>query len=122
MQENDTSPSTRTVMTGVLIILIAFLVLSICFPNIIDTSTVHPPRVDIYRQGDSVVVVWLGGIDNGFVGNFTISINNESMGVFDKPAVNARIAAFIEPEEASVSVMAWDKAIQVYRPIGNRTV
>lgn len=80
-------------------------------------SSVHPPQVSIIRDGSYIRVIWEGGTDDPFVGNFTVTIDSET-GYYPKPDLYQPVALIYHPDYACVDVQAYDKAIRIYRPIG----
>ena len=109
----------RMVLMVVLFLAVIILGCVIYFPTVHTDS--HPPEVDISRTtgGQSIAVTYLGGIDNGFVGDFNITVNNESAS-YPNEGAGDLIAVLHYSNYTCVDVTAMDLAIQIYRPIGSR--
>lgn len=109
---------TNYILYAILIIATCYAAITIFGPLITISGSDHTPRVGIHRLDTEVYVTWLGGTDIGFVGNFTVSINNGTPIVCEQPHVYGIIWEGYVPKNSSIKVMAWDKAFQTYRPIG----
>lgn len=111
-----TEETIRRMLYFILIILGIFVAASL-FPS---TNTTHPPQVNIFRVGDTVDVIWMGGIDDVFVGNFSVTIDNKTdqTTYFPKPLLFQKVVSIKNNDTICVDVKAIDRAVQTYRPIG----
>jgi hypothetical protein len=131
MPEEDKG-DTRTLLIVCLAICVCFVVVTLALPFMPNGELSHPPQVSITREHgpailgtDKIKVIYKGGIDDAFVGDFKIKVSNgiEESHEYDapKPLINYPVAIIEVPanEVACVNVSAIDKAVRVYRPIGN---
>ena len=109
---------TNYILYGIILVGICYAAITIFGPLIPISGSDHPPQVGIHRLGTEVYVTWLGGTDIGFVGNFTVSVNNGTPITCERPLIYNIIWQGYVPKNSSIKVMAWDKAFQTYRPIG----
>ena len=110
---------TNYILYGIILVGICYAAITIFGSQIALSGSDHPPQVGIHRLDTEVYVTWMGGTDAGFVGNFTISINNSTPIVCEQPYLYGTIWEGYAPKNSSIKVMAWDKAVRTYRPIGN---
>ena len=115
-EEIDTRRNIKILLGIVVALLIAFIIGSIYMPRF-PSSTVHPPQVSITRHGDTISVVYLGGIDDAFVGDFKVEVNGVTK-EYPKPEAYQEVAIVPSPDITCVNVSAFDYAVRIYRPIG----
>jgi hypothetical protein len=134
-EDKDNAPF-NTILIVALAAGIFFVVATMIVP-LIPTGSDHPPQVIIWRESpptifstDRIHVKYIGGTDDGFVGNFRIVVSN-GIGTggardiaftrdYPKPEVYSDVAVFDVPpgDIACVNVSAIDLAVHAYRPIG----
>ena len=87
----------------------------------------HPPQVLIWRENtpsiypdDRIHIKYMGGIDDGFVGDFKVTVNGLASGNYPKPEAYDDVTTIESPKGSitCINVSAIDKAVQTYRPIG----
>lgn len=118
--ENEGSPTPEDFIRGALVIVLFFAVLFIIAALYLPPvgSGDHPPQVGITRAGDIIYIQWKGGTDDAFVGDFQVMIDNQTT-QYKKPELNGMVATVYHPEYTCVNVSAMDKAVRIYKPIGN---
>ena len=84
-------------------------------------QTTTRQKISITRMGGAIEVRYLGGQDKGFIGDFRITIDNETK-YYKNPGPYNPIAMIEHWEHTCVDVEAMDKAVQTYRPIGSACV
>jgi len=116
MAEISNDDAVRHILVFVLGLLIIYIIAGIAAPSFGHNE--HPPLATVTRENESVILVtWMGGTDSTFVGNFTITIDNETK-YYPHPYLYAAIARYYHPNVTCVNVDAYDLAIQQYRPVG----
>jgi hypothetical protein len=115
-EETDTRRNIKVLLGIVVVLLIAFIIGSIYMPKF-PSSTVHPPQVSITRHGDTISVVYLGGIDTAFVGDFKVEVNGVTK-EYPKPEAYREVAVVPAPDITCVNVSALNLAVRTYVPIG----
>lgn len=128
--EEDKS-SVPLILVAILVASIIFVVATLVAP-LFPAGSSHPPQVIIWRENpptifatDRIHVKYIGGIDDGFVGDFRIVLTDGVGNVafsrdYPKPQVYYDVAVFDIPPGtlACVNASAIDKATRTYRPIG----
>lgn len=124
--EQRIDPAITKILIIVVIGLIGFIAVSLFFQYNPGQSTTHPPQVGITRVNDDIKLTYLGGIDDGFVGDFRVKYSdangkgNTTTTAFKKPSfVNVVFGTLHSPNITCVDVDAFDKAVQSFRPIGH---
>ena len=120
ISEDKEGPTREDCIRGALVIVlflaVLFVLSAIYMPAI--GSGDHPPQVGIVRVGDDIYIQWKGGTDDAFVGDFLVTIDNETS-QYKKPELYGIVAKVNRPEYTCVNVSAMDKAVRIYKPIGN---
>lgn len=115
----------KEVLLVIVIIMVGFLFATFTTLIAQDTNAVsssHPPQVTIFRSGtfpDYIKIKYDGGIDDAFVGNFSVTIGNET-DYRENLGVGMIFYNEFNPTNTCVDVKAYDKAVRIYRPIGYR--
>jgi hypothetical protein len=81
----------------------------------------HAPAVNISRSGEMVYVTWLGGWDSSFVDHLLIGGECLPAEKYRPTAVGQRVGIML-PRNSTVSVWAFDKAIQNYTLLQSVTI
>jgi len=84
----------------------------------------HPPVVNITREGDGVRIRWYGGWDTSFIDHIRVTCKNTTPIYKDyvKPKPGHYIYYPFVPPNSTITVLAYDKAVQSYREITNTTI
>ena len=106
----------RSILLVLLGCAVLFMMVSLLLPLI--TMPSHPPRILITKINDTVNIIWLGGIDSGFIGGFSVTVNNQTT-YYNVPGVMGSVANFTHTDESCIDVQALDLSTKTYRPIGN---
>lgn len=131
--EEDQS-SIQFILIVVLAAGIIFVILTLIAP-LFPVGSSHPPQVLIWREStpsifpdDKIHIKYLGGTDDGFVGDFLVIATAEGSGNFlfsgdyAKPEAYSDVAVLDVPRDFNhlvcVNVSAIDLAVHTYRPIG----
>ena len=125
--ENDKENAPfNTILIVALAAGILFVVATLVVP-FIPTGSSHPPQVLIWRENtpsiypdDRIHIKYMGGIDDGFVGDFKVTVNGLASGNYPKPEAYDDVTTIESPKGSitCINVSAIDKAVQTYRPIG----
>jgi hypothetical protein len=118
--EENKSNNHSIILTGILIVCIASVIATLVLP-LMPHGTSHPPQVTITREGfktdDQISIKYDGGIDDAFVGNFSVTIDNVTT-YYTKPETGRNFYNGYHPNFTCVDVKAIDRAVRIYRPIG----
>ena len=107
-------------IAGVIGLLVLFFIFQLFAPTL---GHSHPPQVTIERNNthpEYITIIWEAGTDSGFVGGFSVAVDNESNTTkyYRVPLMHDIIASIHHPNATCVDVKAYDKAVYTYRPIG----
>lgn len=123
--ENEDEDPLRAWLIVILIIVVGFLLVTLltyAIPRSGAYGFSHPPQVDIIRNGSQVDVIYEGGIDNGFVGDFRIS-DGAMWHYFKKPEYAPGYVGSVKAaNDTCIKVEAIDLAVQSYRAIGKACI
>ena len=81
-------------------------------------QTTDKAKISITRVGSAIEVRYLGGQDHGFIGDFRITVDNETT-YYKNPGQHNPVAMIDHWKFTCVDVEAMDKAVQTYRPVGS---
>ena len=117
---DEQQPKVPWVVIGIVAALILFFLFQLYSPTL---GHSHPPQVTIERNkthSEYITVLWEAGTDSGFVGGFSVAVDNESNTTkkYSVPLMHDIIASIHHPNTTCVDVKAFDKAVYTYRPIG----
>lgn len=84
----------------------------------------HPPSVNITREGDGVRIRWYGGWDTSFIDHIRVTCPDTFPPYKDyvKPKPGYYIYYPFVPPNATITVLAYDKAVHDYREITSTTI
>lgn len=107
-------------IVGIITALILIFIILLYVPTL---GHSHPPQVTIERNtthSEYITIIWEAGTDSGFVGGFSVAVDNESNTTkyYSVPLMHDIIASIYHPNTTCVDVKAFDKAVYTYRPIG----